>query len=208
MASKQAPAGLLGEIYFADSMNDAIQDAINGRAGHLRLFDDVMKLAAKDLIYLVVPLLIALWFLPGADRALRQRVAIVVPAAVIVALALGIAAGQLYSDSRPFVSDPGTRLLISHSPDNGFPSDHALVSFAVAGALMSWRWLACLAVMAVAALIGFARIFVGVHWPLDVAGGALIGIMAGALLARAIPLLTGVQRRAAVRLPSWLVSSP
>jgi undecaprenyl-diphosphatase len=189
-------------------MNDAIQDVINGWAGHAQLLDDAMQLIAKDLIYLVVPLLIVLWFVPGEDRALRQRVSLAVPAAVVLALAIGLAAGHLYSDSRPFVSDPGTRQLISHSADNGFPSDHALVGFAAASTLMSWRLFAGLAVMAAAALIGFARIFVGVHWPLDILGGAVIGVLASGMLGRMTPLLESIQRRAAAWLPPWLVSAP
>jgi undecaprenyl-diphosphatase len=191
-------------------MNDVIQDAINGQAGDVRLLDEIMKLVAKDLIFLAVPLILALWFLPGvrADRALRQRVAFVAVIAVVIALAVGMAAGQLYYEARPFVSDTGTRLLISHKADNGFPSDHALVGFAVAGALFAWRWKAGVAAVFAALLIGLARIFVGVHWPLDIVGGAAIGIVAGGLVARTIPLLATVQRRAAALLPTWLVESP
>jgi undecaprenyl-diphosphatase len=192
-------------------MNDAIQDAINGMAGHVGLLDDIMKLAAKDLVFVVVPLILLLWFLPGAraGRALRQRVAFVAVVAAVLALAAGMVAGQLYSDSRPFVSEPGvTRLLISHSADNGFPSDHALVSFAVAGGLFAWRWMAGLAAAIVATFIGIARIFVGVHWPLDIVGGAMIGLLAGELVARTLPLLEAVQRRAATLLPGWLLESP
>jgi undecaprenyl-diphosphatase len=191
-------------------MNDAIQDVINGGAGRVRLVDDLMKLGANDLIFLVVPLILALWFLPGdrAERALRQRIASAAVVAVFVALAAGFAVGHVYSDSRPFVSDPGTRLLISHAADNGFPSDHAVVSFAVAGALFSWRWTAGLAVAIGALLIGIARIFVGVHWPLDIVAGAVIGILAGAVITRALPMLMYVQRYAARLFPEWLVESP
>jgi undecaprenyl-diphosphatase len=190
-------------------MNDAVQDAINGGAGHVQILDDLMKFLAQDLIYLVVPFLIAFWLLPGGDRALRQRVATVVPVAIVPALALGMAAGRLYSDSRPFVSDAGTRLLISHSADNGFPSDHALVGFALAATLMSWRWAGGLTAMAAATLIGIARIFVGVHWPVDILGGAFIGILAGEILGRTITsILERPQRLAAHSLPGWLVSSP
>jgi undecaprenyl-diphosphatase len=189
-------------------MNDVIQDLINGWAGNSQLLDDAMKIIAKDFIYLVVPLLIVLWFLPGEDRALRQRVSLAVPAAVVLALAIGLAAGLLYSDSRPFVADPGTRQLISHSADNGFPSDHALVGFSAATTLLSWRLFAGVAVMAAAALIGFARIFVGVHWPLDILGGAVIGVLAGGMLGRMTPWLESAQRRSASWLPRWLVSSP
>jgi len=69
-------------------MNDFIEDLINDWAGHVAAVDAVMKLAATDLIYLVVPLAFALWFLPGgsAERALRQRVWLAIMISVVAGL--------------------------------------------------------------------------------------------------------------------------
>ena len=191
-------------------MDDSIQDLINGMAGHIQLLDDVMKLAAKDLVYFVVPLALALWFLPGTSgqRSLRQRVAVVVVLGILLALGAAFIAGQVHAQSRPFISDGSTRLLISHSPDNSFPSDHATVSFAVAGTLICWRRLIGMVTLVVATLIGFARVFVGLHWPSDILAGAAIGIASGAIMAQTIPWWTWIQRRAAVLLPGWLVARP
>jgi len=191
-------------------MNDFMQDPINGLAGRLTILDDVMKVAAQDLIFLIVPLLFALWFWPGADstRALRQRVSAVTVLAILAALGLGSLVADLHTQVRPFVSDAGTRLLVSHSPDNGFPSDHATVAFAAAGVLVWWKRIAGAIAVSLAALIGVARIFVGVHWPGDILAGAAIGLIAGTVLAQTIPWLAVLQTRAAALLPRWLVSSP
>ena len=191
-------------------MNNFMEDQINELAGHISALDTLMKLAASDLIYLVVPLAFALWFLPGvsAERALRQRVWLAVMTSAIAGLLLAALVTHLYSDTRPFVSRSETRLLVSHAADNGFPSEHATVSFAVAGTLIWWRRWIGLIVIFVASLIAFARVFVGVHWPSDVAAGAAIGLATGALSAKIESWWTPLQAKAARFFPSWMVASP
>ena len=191
-------------------MDDRIQDLINGMAGHAGLLDDAMKLLATGLIFLAVPLMLILWFWPAnaPQRALNQRVAGAAVAAVMLALGVASLAGHAYADARPFVSDPGTRLLVQHSANNSFPSDHATVSFAIAGTIIWWRRLAGGLVMFAAALIGLARVFVGVHWPSDILGGAIIGLAVGSIAALSVPRLTCLQRWAARYLPPWLIAPP
>jgi undecaprenyl-diphosphatase len=62
----------------------------------------------------------------------------------------------------------------------GYVSGHAAVAFALATALTAvlpgrWRWVP----LPLAALVGIARIYFGVHLPLDVLGGAGLGILCG-----------------------------
>ena len=191
-------------------MDNLIEDQINEWAGHISAVDTLMKLAATDLIYLVVPLAFALWFVPGvsAERALRQRVWLAVMTSVIAGLLLATLVTRLHSDARPFVSRSETRLLVSHAADNGFPSEHATVSFAVAGTLIWWRrWIGFIAIF-LASLVGFARVFVGVHWPSDIVAGAAIGLAAGALSAKTVSWWTPLQANAARFFPSWMVAQP
>ncbi len=73
---------------------------------------------------------------------------------------------------------------IEHGARAGLPSTHASVMFAIAFALLLRPRLRDigLAMAAVALLTGWARVYVGVHFPLDVAAGALLGaVLAGAL---------------------------
>jgi glycosyltransferase 2 family protein len=63
--------------------------------------------------------------------------------------------------------------------DEGYVSGHTTVAFALATALTPlvpprWRWVPA----TLALCVGIARIYVGVHLPLDVAGGAGVGILA------------------------------
>jgi undecaprenyl-diphosphatase len=64
----------------------------------------------------------------------------------------------------------------------GFPSGHAAVSAALAFILFAylpgrWRWVPLL----MAVVVSAGRLYVGAHFPLDVVGGACLGIAAGAL---------------------------
>lgn len=62
----------------------------------------------------------------------------------------------------------------------GYPSGHTSTAFALATVVAAllprrWRW----APFAVAAVVGLARMNVAVHYPMDVVGGALVGLAAG-----------------------------
>ncbi len=190
-------------------MNDAIQDLVNGLAWHNDLLDAIGKLLAEDLIFLAIPVLLALWFLPvGRERALNQRLAGLACVSVLLAIGLAVLLRQLHYQDRPFVSDASTRLLISHGPDSGFPSDHATAAFALAGALLVRRRLLGGVLFGVALVLGVARIFVGVHWPSDILAGAVLGISVGVAVSFGEPLLTPVQAFASRYLPRALVAQP
>lgn len=69
-------------------------------------------------------------------------------------------------------------------PDRfSFPSGHTAAAFALALATFgAVAWLAPLLILA-AVLVAYARMYLGVHYPVDVAAGAAIGIFTGSLVA-------------------------
>jgi undecaprenyl-diphosphatase len=71
------------------------------------------------------------------------------------------------------------RLLVRRSGAFSFPSSHASNSFGMA-TVLAWRWprLAML-FFAVAILVAYSRVYVGVHYPMDVLAGAALGVMCG-----------------------------
>ena len=73
-----------------------------------------------------------------------------------------------------------TPLIAEHDP-NSFPSGHTSASFAAASAwcrTLPRRWMGVTAVV-LAALMGFSRLYVGVHFPSDVLAGVLVGLFCG-----------------------------
>jgi len=89
----------------------------------------------------------------------------------------------VFAVPRPFVSLPGVRLIVPESAGYSFPSGHAAVAFmaaVVAAAYFKPRTLWFI----LAALAALSRVYVGVHYISDVAGGAFIGIIIGYGLVR------------------------
>jgi undecaprenyl-diphosphatase len=79
----------------------------------------------------------------------------------------------------------GIRLLVDCGPGKSFPSSHAVNNFAVATLFSfyyrKWAW----AFMAWASLVALSRPAVGVHYPSDIAGGAIIGALVAMALIQA-----------------------
>lgn len=122
---------------------------------------------------LSVPLLLtAMWLWGSPDR---RRAAFLALLSVGLGLLFGQVLTALWPQPRPFVVGLGHTHLV-HQPDPGFPSDHAIVFFAFAASLRlsAHRGLA-LAVFLGGVLIGWARVYLGVHFPFDILGAILVG---------------------------------
>lgn len=87
-----------------------------------------------------------------------------------------------YPTTRPFAVLPRAIQLISHSPANSFPSGHATLLFALATIIFLYNKKAGIVYYIFAFLISLARVFCGVHWPADILGGAIIGILISLIL--------------------------
>jgi undecaprenyl-diphosphatase len=154
---------------------------VNSLAGHSRVLDAFFALCAQGLAYLLVLMVATLWVTPAeSERSTLRRQQIVIYAVAAALLALGInqLIGLAWFRPRPFASHHVT-LLLPRSTDASFPSDHAAGGFAltVTVLLARDRWARRLGwlMLALAALLAFARVFVGTHYPFDVLAGALIG---------------------------------
>jgi undecaprenyl-diphosphatase len=84
----------------------------------------------------------------------------------------------LYYRPRPFVAEQVHQLL-SHSASGSFPSGHMVFFFALSTVIYLSHRKAGLLFFLASFLIGLARIFTGVHYPLDILTGVVIGLFFG-----------------------------
>ena len=98
-------------------------------------------------------------------------------ALVIGALITNVALKNIVARIRPYEVVDGLKLLIEPQSDFSFPSGHTCASIGAAVAMYSFlekKWGVLL--LALAVLISISRLYVGVHYPIDVIGGAIAGI--------------------------------
>jgi undecaprenyl-diphosphatase len=139
----------------------------------------------------------AVWILLALVAGFLRRLGLwrTVALAVVTAIttfaadALAFGVKDLTSRTRPFVAHEQIHPLYAvHS--SSFPAGHAATAFAGAVLLTAVAPRACPAFFALAALIGFSRVYDGVHYPTDVLAGAALGAAVGtvAVLAPRTPI--------------------
>lgn len=104
----------------------------------------------------------------------------------VIAFVLSRIASKLYYDPRPFVTEH-VKPLIPHAADNGFPSDHALLTMTLSVATYFFSKKIAGLMMILTFGVGLARVLAKVHSPLDILGGwvfGFIGAVAGYYLMR------------------------
>lgn len=134
-------------------------------------------------VWLAIAVCLALW-------RRRGDVLLVTVLAVVFADLTTEALKWAISRNRPAL-DPLVAVPHSHS----FPSGHAAISFACATVIGAAVPRARPGLFVLAVLIAWSRVYVGVHYPLDVLAGALWGLAVGVLVLRALPRLAGARLR-------------
>ncbi|MFL6183966.1 MAG: phosphatase PAP2 family protein, partial [Actinomycetes bacterium] len=136
-------------------------------------------LAFQYLGVLTMPLVVA----AGALAFRRWRLAAALVLVVPLKLALERMVKLVVQRERPGTTVPDAILRGVHSAGLSFVSGHAIITFAIAGLLvlvLPRRW--AVVVFELASLNGVALVYLGAHNPLDVVGGAAVGLAIAAAL--------------------------
>lgn len=150
-----------------------------------QLFDILMPLLSNRGFLLALPLLaFAGMSVARSMRGTTHRIALPLVLMPVVAFYIADRVNDLpkllIARPRPCIALEGVRLLVRCPGSFSMPSGHAVASFAYAVSFWivcrnviapGWRWF----VLALAAAIAFSRIYIGVHYPADIAVGTVLG---------------------------------
>ena len=126
---------------------------------------------ANDLLYCII-LLFAWFWLRGNYDTKKQ----ILKAFIFTSIAILISQciSHVYYHPRPFVMEIG-RTLIYHAPNGSFPSDHMLIFSSIAFSyLFSAQRKLGVFLLVMAWLVAWSRVYLGVHFPLDMLGAFLL----------------------------------
>ena len=150
------------------SFDQALFEPIHGLAGN-PLLDQIMLLSAEYLVLLIPISLIYIWF----QNTEGKNDSMFTSYSTIAGILFSYLIGLFYAHENPSsVYDT----LVAFHPENSFPSQHTTALFATALSLLykerkGFGW----TLLGAAILTGFARVYIGEHWPIDILGAALAG---------------------------------
>lgn len=185
-----------------EELNRSLFLAINASAEASLPMRELAVFLAQWLVLSVPLLLLVLWVFGGR----RQRMIVLIATlSIVFALACNLLIRDLWFHPRPFMLGLGQNFL-AHAPGASFPSDHASGMFAMAFALILVSlYRTGLVMLALALLVSWARVYLGVHFPFDILGGCLVGLLSACLVRqglawrdldqRLLTLLEGIYRR-------------
>jgi undecaprenyl-diphosphatase len=151
---------------------------INKFALKWSLLDNLAIFLAEYFQYIVVASLFVFLFIKF--HKYWQMVILALGSAFFSRLIVVEAIRWFWARPRPFVNN-NVNLLITHDAAS-FPSGHAAFFFAIATLVFLYNKKTGIFFFVFALLISLARIFCGIHWPLDILAGAIIGILSGLLI--------------------------
>ncbi|MED2836449.1 undecaprenyl-diphosphatase [Bacillus wiedmannii] len=165
--------------------------AINDLGKQYSFLNSTMVFLAEYMVYILALIILAYWF----TGARKSRVMVIqAMIAFVIAEVIGKIAGKFHLNYQPFAALPDVNKLIDHTVDNSFPSDHTILFFSICFSFWfvrkktGWLWLI------LAFCVAISRIWVGVHYPFDVAVGALIGCISAVFSYWLVPKLSFIRQ--------------
>ena len=144
-------------------------------------FSDIEKVSIPFMVVVTV----GLWLLARPGGSEKWKLA-AVSALGSAALALGVnrlISSEIWDRQRPYVTHHIAHPWIN-SHDPSFPSDHASAAFAIAFAVLAFDVVAGGIFLFFALVISVGRLFIGAHYPGDVAAGLLVGLAAALVITK------------------------
>ncbi len=137
--------------------------------------DSIIRFVGRYFFLISVVVVALYWF--RAKVSVKISLAWHLIAGGVLAVVLAVIAGHLYYDPRPFVTHHLVPL-IAHAADNGFPSDHALLTAFLAFTMLLYSKRTGVFLLVIALLVSWARVAAHIHNPRDIVGSFVIAAVA------------------------------
>ncbi len=151
---------------------------LNSFAGNDFYLDFFFIFLAECLIYIMI-IFFSLYFLNLAlqDKKIELKEIFLYFSAPIIAWIVVKKIKYFFPTDRPYQYLEGVVKLIDESSVASFPSGHTIVVFAMAMSIYFYNKKIGIIFFVLAALVSISRIFVGVHFPLDIIAGIFLGVL-------------------------------
>lgn len=167
---------------FKNPFDTAVYHYINGLSGHSHLLDHIFMFFAKDALEIYALLFVVSWFaLPRKDLKNRHTL-LISGLSGILALIINVIISHIWFRPRPFTVFTDAHQLLPHSSDASFPSDHTAGSFGFASGVWGSPKMISYTFTTLAIIVMFSRVYCGLHYPTDVIGGMIVGILASRII--------------------------
>ncbi|QUG84308.1 undecaprenyl-diphosphatase [Bacillus nitratireducens] len=164
-------------------MNYTVFQWINNFAGSSKLLDTLMIAITNSAAYVAILFMLILWFNNGKkENAIRKQYTVLYTTlSVSIALLVNVLIHAVYYHPRPFITHHVNQL-VPHAADSSFVSDHSVLVFSIAFVfILRGEKLKYIALIW-ATLVGLSRMYVGVHYPLDILGAAFLTFITSGLV--------------------------
>ncbi|HGH7182863.1 undecaprenyl-diphosphatase [Bacillus luti] len=164
-------------------MNYTVFQWFNHFAGSSKLLDTLMIAITNSAVYVAILFMLILWFNNGKkENAIRKQYTVLYTTlSVVIALLVNVFIHAVYYHPRPFISHQ-VHQLVPHAADSSFVSDHSVLVFSIAFIfILRGERLKYIALIW-AVLVGISRMYVGVHYPLDILGAAFLTFITSRLV--------------------------
>ncbi len=125
-------------------------------------------------------IIVLLLILIGLFFAGNKKIALIAILGLIIASFLVSLIKPTVGELRPFLVLQHVNLLVYESGKYSFPSGHTSLVFTMA-TILGLKFRKLYPALIIAAIVGFSRIYLGVHYPGDILGGIIIGVLSGLL---------------------------
>jgi membrane-associated phospholipid phosphatase len=138
--------------------------------------DGLITFIAK--YFILIPIFVIAYVFFNFKGGKRREMLVVLFCTAVLSIIFAKIGAHVFDNPRPYISD-GTTPLFSHSGDpNGFPSDHTLLSAALAFVVLYFSKRLGIFLLIAAALVGWARVAAHVHHAVDIIGSMAIAGLA------------------------------